>query len=146
MYRFPIRRSARPDIKSYSLVKKETEAEEIGLIYGRTPGSVQEWRVAVALWTMDADFTYQYTIRNRRPSGARGIFSLDFLIDASPKPLGLEVQSKRWHGAQFSPNEKLRIAMIERLLKSKLYFIWGFQLTDQKTATENVRSLVGPYL
>jgi len=124
-------------------VVPENEEEQVGLINGRKPGSVEEWRVAVALWDMDATFEFQYKVKNQSPRGVRGFFLLDFYIDANPKPVALEVQSRRWHSAQFSPDEKLRIALIENVIKSPIYFVWGFELKDQQQANEAVRKEIG---
>lgn len=143
---FPIRRSAKTELKSQSLISHLADPEEIGVIQGQTPGSKEEWRVAVALWEMGADFEYQYIVGANRPSGAKGIFKLDFLIFTNPKPVVLEIQSKRWHSAQFNSTEQFRIAYIKKLLKTKILFIWEDQLVDQKTATEEVRNLLGKYL
>lgn len=145
-FQFALRRSARTELDNVSYISHLADPEEIGLIYGQTPGSKEEWRVAVALWEMGADFEFQYIVGANRPSGAKGIFKLDFLIHVNPKPVGLEVQSKRWHSAQFNSTENFRIAYIERLLKTKILFIWEDQLVDQKTATENVRAIIGQYV
>ena len=143
---FPTRRTAKTELKSQSLISHLADTEEIGVIQGKTPDSKEEWRVAVALWEMGADFEYQYIVGANRPSGAKGIFELDFFIYTNPKPVGLEVQSKRWHSAQFNSTENFRIAYIKKLLKTKILFIWEDQLVDQITATENVRAIVGQYL
>lgn len=140
---FPIRRPARTRISTPSLLGPQATAEEMKPIQGQMPDSIEEYRVAVALWEMGLDFDYQYIVGANRPSGARGIFKLDFFIDVNPRAVGLEVQSVRWHSAQFSPDENFRIAYIERTLKTKIYFIWEDQLADQETATENVRALLG---
>jgi hypothetical protein len=145
-FRLKLRRTARTELKERSYLSHLADPEEIGTIQGQTPGSKEEWRVAVALWEMGADFEYQYIIGEGRPSGAKGIFKLDFLIYTKPKPVGLEVQSVRWHSAQFNSTEQFRIAYIEKLLRSKILFIWEDQLVDQQTATEEVRKILGQYL
>ena len=143
---FSTRRSGQTEIKSYSLITHTAEPNEVGLVQGQTPGSVEEWRVAVALWEMGLDFDYQYIIGEGRPSGARGIFKLDFLIYANPSPVGLEVQSVRWHSAQFSPDELFRLIYIENELKIKILYLWEDQLGSQEEATEAARDLLGRYV
>lgn len=142
---FPETRSKASDLYVPSFISHLAQPEVIGTIQGKTPGSKEEWRVSVALVEMGIDFIYQYIIGANRPSGAKGIFKLDFFLKVHPKPIGLEIQSKRWHSAQFSPDEKFRIAYIESKLRSKILYLWEDQLKDQEQATQSVRELVGAY-
>lgn len=142
---FPEVKGAQTKVYVPSFISHLSDPEVVGTIQGKTPGSREEWRVAVALNEMGIDYEYQFIIGANRPSGAKGIFKLDFLLKVHPLPVGLEIQSKRWHSAQFSPDERFRIAYIESKLKSKILYLWEFQLKDQEQATQSVQELLGVY-
>lgn len=143
---FPETRSKASNLYVPSFISHLAQPEVIGTIQGKSPGSKEEWRVSVALDEMGAKYDYQYIVGANRPAGARGIFKLDFLIYGNPKKFGLEIQSERWHSAQFNPNEDFRIVYIESKMKIEIYYLWEYDLKDQRTATESVRDLVGRFL
>jgi hypothetical protein len=71
------------------------EEGEMGLIQGREPQSIIEWRAAKSFWKYKIDFIYQLEFfGGRRVPGG---FVLDFLIYI-PFPLPVPIQGDYWHG------------------------------------------------
>ena len=56
--------------------------EQIGLVYGKKPGSKEEWWIALALWRWGWTFGYQVSFfGGRRLKGGQVV---DFMVDTVP--------------------------------------------------------------
>jgi len=114
------------------------EDEEVGLIQGQVPRSVEEWRVAQALWALKREFTFQLSLFGG--TSRRGGYVVDFYVEAVPAWVPLEVQSERWHTGKFARDEKLRQIIIERELGAEMKFVWEDELTSKGDAIIAVRN------
>lgn len=130
------KRIAKPK-PDYKFDLKQTKDPEPGLIQGRQPGSVQEWRVSVALERLHVDYWYQYEIMGG--SALRGGQIIDFVCWLPPVPILLYVQGDYWH----QDKEKNRL-MQARALK---YFrnnavvkeVWETELITIDMAFQTLR-------
>lgn len=117
------------------------EQEEIGLIQGRKPGSVQEWRVAKAIIRLGLDFRFQYPINGGNVPGG---YFIDFLV-MMPYVQPLEVQSLHWHTGRFANDEAVRSAIIESIWGREIRYVYQEQLGDDDSAYAAVKkALYGP--
>ncbi len=86
-----------------SLLKPPSELEEMGLIQGKQPDSVQEWRVALALEALHVRYYYQVELNGGRRE--RGGLLVDFVVDLPPRMIALPVYGGFWHGGQLSTED-----------------------------------------
>ena len=116
--------------------------KKVGLINGRTPQSLEEWRVAVALWKYRHEFHYQFQVFNI--AGAKGTYFVDFLITTTtPESTPLEVFGKYWHEGQLGSEDRYRLVMIESELGAPVKVIWGKDLQTQEDADAKILLEVG---
>ena len=143
-FTFSTRRSrkAQLDIPSLFDIDEPDETEEPGIINGQKARSILEWRVAKALWTLKRTFFYQYPIFGG--TQVRGGYVVDFLIDAAPASIPLEVQGEHWHTGSFSSGELMRQAVIEDYLGTKLLYVWENELGSDEDALQAVKKEIGP--
>ena len=92
--------------------------EAVGLINGQVPGSIYEWRVAVALWKYKWNFAYQvqYFGGRRLPGGQ----VIDFLVFTLPKPTPVYVQGEHWHGGIREENDIIKINLLWSRMKNSI--------------------------
>lgn len=112
--------------------------EEIGLIHGSVPGSVEEWRVAVALWRYKVDFSYQVPLFGAHLRGGQ---ILDFVVYI-PFPTPLQVFGEYWHSGQARGAESLAIAALVRYYGREPIIIWDYEIPDQEEAYKVVKERV----
>lgn len=142
-YRFPTERTRKaPPISTSGFFDTAQEEEAKGVINGRPAASILEWRVAKALWSMGRSFAYQYPLFGGR--SVRGGIVIDFLVEAAPNYIPLEVQGERWHTGQFASDERRRIALIEATLNTTVLFVWENELQSQEAANAAVKKVIGP--
>lgn len=116
--------------------------ENVGLINGRTPQSVEEWRVAVALWKYRHEFHYQFQVFSI--AGAKGTFFVDFLVTSTvPESTPLEIFGKYWHEGQLGSEDRYRLVMIESELGVAPKVIWGRDLQTQDDANARILLEIG---
>lgn len=139
VYQFPIRRQRqrapeqpRPVVGSQQPAQ---QAEEVGLIQGQTPGSVEEWRVAVALWKYNLPFDYQWALYGGRLR--KGGQIIDFIVYA-PFKIPLYVNGEYWHQGQMGADDKLKLADAERFFGRPPVILWGKDLQTQEDANAAV--------
>jgi len=122
---------------------QKDEEEEIGLIKGKAPGSIQEWRVAKSIMRMGLDFVFQYPINGGHQVGG---YLIDFVV-IMPWPQPLEVQSIHWHTGKYSDNERLRAKVIEDIFKKKIRYVYEESLGSDEEAYRHVKkALYGPIM
>lgn len=121
--------------------------EEIGLIQGIQPDSVEEWRTAVALYTYKWDFQFQVPVGggHRRKGGT----VIDFLVETLPAPTALFVDGAYWHsGEQKSRDVLARINLkkifgAERGLEPQVVELYASDLYDQEAANSAILRTIG---
>jgi hypothetical protein len=89
------------------------------LIQGQTPGSQQEWRVAVALNRMKLAYEYQ-----RREMGGRRVRGgqvIDFWVFTVPLPTAIYVQGEYWHGGKKVIVDQLNVEKLKEAYNGQLY-------------------------
>lgn len=130
-FRFPSRRT--PSVgANFSAVKVERQnAEQIGTIQGVTPGSVEEWRVAVALSKRNIEYRYQVPIRGGR--SVRGGQVIDFIL-LTPFSQPLQVFGEYFHPGELDPEERFNLAIIHQIFGRPAIILWGSQLASQAQA------------
>jgi hypothetical protein len=118
-------------------LKAEKEPEVMGLINGRVPDSIEEWRVYKAIKRMGLPFRYQIPMGGGRDQ--RGGVVLDFLV-WNPLAIPLPVNGDYWH----STDERIEMAVIANFLKVSIQYvedhiIWGSEIPTQEDAYRVVR-------
>lgn len=68
-----------------------------GMIQGQAPGSVQEWRVALALNRLKIGYDYQRSVGGGRSVAGGQV--VDFWAYTQPMPTPIYVQGAYWHRA-----------------------------------------------
>jgi hypothetical protein len=113
--------------------------ETVGLIQGKEPDSVEEWRVANALQRFEIPFIYQFEIFD---ASIRGGIVLDFLVLTRPLSTPLEVYGKYWHRGERSSEERLRDVIVEDYFRGKsqpLLILFASDLQTQEITDSKVR-------
>lgn len=87
-------------------------------IQGVTPGSVQEWRVALALSRLRLSFEYQKPIGGGRR--VRGGQVIDFWVNTTPYPTPVFVQGEYWHNRQTENEDNLKQQRVQRAFKGQV--------------------------
>lgn len=111
--------------------------EEMGLIDGRIPDSIEEWRVYLSLVKYKIPFQYQVTMAGGRDQ--RGGVVLDFLA-YNPQPIPLPVHGKHWH----KDDETLVLAVIAMALHTTAdyvrdHIIWDYEIPTQQDSDRIVK-------
>jgi hypothetical protein len=88
----------------------------IGLVQGRKPGSVQEWRVALALYRLRIGFEYQKSISGQLLGGQ----IVDFWIDTKPYPTPCYVQGSYWHRRAKQLEDTYKQAYLQAIFKGRV--------------------------
>ena len=96
---------------------KEAEPP-IGAIQGMAPGSVQEWRVALALERLKYDYEYQKSIGGGRR--VRGGQVIDFWVYTAPYPTPVFVQGAYWHDRKSEAEDTLKQERVQRTYKGQV--------------------------
>lgn len=116
--------------------------EPTGLIQGREPGSVQEWRVAQALGRIKMRFIYQFEIFD---ASVRGGIILDFLVQTNPLATPLEVDGQYWHRGERSSKSIMRQVILDDYFRGKaqpLVVLYGKDLATPGLADSAVRRAI----
>jgi hypothetical protein len=114
------KRSKKPEIPSFKKIFKQTENADppMGLIQGIKPGSIQEWRVAVALSRLKLRFIYQYPVFGGRR--IRGGQVIDFWIFTAPLPTPCYVQGTYWHRRSKELEDRLKQDKVQQRYKGQV--------------------------
>lgn len=138
-YQFPVKGKGRkatigkPAVGSKK--PRESSSEQVGLINGRTPGSTEEWRVAVALWKYKLEFMYQWPLYGGRLR--KGGQVIDFVV-SNPFPVPVYVNGEYWHEGQLALDDKLKMAEAEKYFGRPPVVLWGRELSTQDEANSAV--------
>ena len=91
---------------------KDKEDPPIGLIQGKMPRSILEWRVYLGAVRLDISFRYQVSIRGG--STRRGGMILDFIFYIPPLPKPVFCQGDYWH--KVFKNPLVEQTIIDRMM------------------------------
>ena len=126
-------------VKPRAIDKPPAAAKEVvGLIQGRVPMSIIEWRVSLALNRLHLGYIYQYSIAggSRHLSGGQVI---DFFVYTHPLPTPVYVQGGYWHGGAKSYESQLKVAMANKLFKGRAMPV--VQLWEKDLSTDDAAFL-----
>jgi len=126
-----------PKLKKGPNMKTGSEAEEIGLIYGVRPDSVEEWRVAVALWNLGREFDFQVPFFGGHEVGG---FIVDFVV-YNGLDIPLEVIGEYWH--RNVDEERHRAILLESEIGQPLRYLVTTLLRTQAEAMTTVSMALG---
>lgn len=126
---------------SYQVLKLKAEKREENLpdtIQGKSVGSTEEARLAVALGFLQIPFEYQYWVFGG--SAFRGGQIIDFLVFTAPLPTPVYVQSRYWHGPEIRKGNEdlLKMAQVRKHMKgwADPIEIWDYELTSVEAAIQ----------
>lgn len=115
------------------------QQEEVGDIQGKTPGSIQEWWVAQALWKHNVQFIYQFEIFGG--THRRGGLIVDFAV-WSPDFNGLEVFGEYWHEGDMDGGDRTKIVALKSYFKKDPIILWASDATTKEDVEQFVRNYV----
>ena len=118
--------------------------QQMGLIYGKQPGSTWEWMVAVGLWSLGWSFTYQVWVMGGRL--LKGGQVIDFLVHTVPQSTPLYVYGDYWHGGPKKDADLLDRELLFSYMGGsvrKPQVLVGEQLVDQETTTNSLYKMFG---
>ncbi len=119
------------------------EVEQMGLIQGKKPGSMYEWRLARALETNGYEYDYQVSVAGGR--AMRGGQVIDFLVHTVPMFTPLFADGEYWHTGQLAREDSYKRAFIDAEW-SGIWNTWvslfGPDLHSQEAANQAVRRLL----
>ena len=121
------------------LVEPKQE-ELIGLIQGITPGSKNEWYVALALDKLQIDYIYQYSLSGGR--GTRGGQMIDFVV-YNPMATPVYVQGEYWHNEKTENEDILKQADAENYFKQTPILLYGDETDTKDKAYQTVMEKIG---
>jgi hypothetical protein len=144
VYLFGKGRSKKIDLKNKPvedvIFKKPKDETVIQEINGITPDSKEEYWVALALYRLDLEFIYQYSIRGG--SSVRGGQIVDFLVYTAPLPTPLLVQGEYWHRGTKNAVSQFKVIEIQRYFGAEAQppvEIWDFEIPDRETTYQVVK-------
>lgn len=106
------------------------EEPPIGLIQGKKPGSVQEWRVGYCLqYLLKVPFEFQKAVAGGRR--LRGGQVVDFWVFTKPLPTPIYVQGDYWHKGIKAVEDDIKIQSLLRIYAGQInmpVLLWEHQL------------------
>jgi len=138
-YRFPATQKTRKIKSAYSLPTPILEPETIGKIQDQTPGSREEWRVAVALYRLKYTFIYQFPVFGGKVSGGQVI---DFWITNTHLPTPVYMNGRAWHNNKTATVDEYKIYKLKKLFHGLIrepVIIWDDEVPSIPAATSLLR-------
>ena len=141
VYKFPTTHQAKPKLRiKHTLDKIEAPQETIGPVNGRIPDSVQEWRLAQALWYFDLSFEFQVPVRGGR--WVHGGQTVDFIV-YRPFAQPVQVFGDYWHGGAYKNNKDIyNLNILQQIYGVPVIVIEEQELQSYEQAVETVRKKV----
>jgi hypothetical protein len=124
--------------KTYDV--KPREEPPIQPVQGIMPASVQEWRVALALYRLGLSFYYQYEVFGGR--SLRGGQIIDFWVFTVPLPTPVYVQGDYWHRGSKEMQDALKVADLKRRYQGQIaepLLVWEHELTSMDEAYKTMK-------
>ena len=141
VFQYPTRKGAKVQRITPIIGKPPKKpVEQMGLIEGKRPGSLEEWRVAVSLWRWKVVFDYHVYIRGG--TRIRGGQILDYLLYL-PHPQPLQVFGDYWHRAQLQNADRWKLAILKQIYGVEPLILWGRWLQTQEETNKVVREVIG---
>lgn len=139
-YRFPTVRPGKLYKPPGGLFDQEKEEEKIGLIQGRTPGSKEEWWIALALWRLKHSFIYQYEMFGGYMRGGQFV---DFLVVTTvPRSTFIQFFGDHWHEGELGSEDQFKLAQLKNE-GLEVIVLWSSDLPDKETAYSILASKIG---
>lgn len=138
---------AEPSGPSRNKISPPKEPENPGIWNGQRVGSVQEWRVILALLRLKIDFDYQYLVDGGR--NVRGGQVLDFVVYTRPAITVIYVQGDYWHRGAKAMDDALKQAQVYRIFKGRAnlpVLLWEHELTTAEKAYSVVKERLFGYV
>lgn len=104
--------------RGHGVQKPANPEPPIQAVQGMMPGSVQEWRVALALERLGIPFEFQKPISGGRR--VRGGQVIDFWIYTAPYPTPCFVQGEYWHNRKTEMEDLLKQDRVQRIFKGQV--------------------------
>lgn len=126
-------------------IKADAAVDEVKPIQGKVPDSVEEYRVAKALYKVQIPFEFQWLPPLYR-YGERGSTVVDFLLKTAPLPTPLFIDGKYFHQNQTSGQDELLRARLFQAMAGRIArprSIPDTMLKDQDMADAQIRMLFG---
>ena len=117
--------------------RKEKEEGPIGLIKGKKPSSLQEWRVAIALDALKLEYRYQVSLAGGRR--VRGGQVIDFLVYGAVNPTPVFVQGRYWHTGSRALEDSLKQDQAKRIFHTEPVLLWEEDLETIPEAYKTVK-------
>lgn len=137
-FRVPQPKARSAPVRAGRIFAPQAKREKVGYINGQVPRSREEWRVAVALWTLHVPFDYQVSFFGgvTQPGG----FVVDFIAYPGGPPVPIEVIGAYWH--QDTDEEEYRRAVLEQRIGAQIRYIPETELQTQEQANAAVRAVL----
>ena len=140
-YKFKHPRVKKPILETVATHGKlDSGDNEIGIIQGQVPDSLQEWWVSRALDRLKMSYTYQFPIEGGRK---RGGYLIDFVVDTVPLKTMVEIEGNHWHTGELGSDDKKRQADVESAMQSvariPIVSLWVPDLLDVDTIYDKLR-------
>jgi len=113
-----------------------TETSEPKLIQGKQAGSVEEWRVSIALEKLKLPYVYQLPLFGG--FRLRGGMVVDFVVQ-TPFAVPVEVFGEYWHRGELKSKDNLRLIILRAYFHREPVVLWGSELQTQEAADQAVR-------
>lgn len=136
VYQYPRLKRARAAEDIARVQELKDPGEQMGFIQGIKPGSIEEWRVAMAFWKYKIPFRYQVPIMGGRM--VRGGQVIDFVV-TRPYNIPVQVFGEHWHTGSMGADDRIKLALAEEYFKHQVVVFWGVQLDSQVSANKLVR-------
>lgn len=120
------------------VMKKATE--QIGLVQGQTPGSINEWYVAQALDKDEIPYIYQYSIMGGRNIAGGQV--IDFLCFLATGAVPVYVNGAYWHSYRKDPDLEIALAEAARVFKTDPIILEEEETSTREKALAAVRQKV----
>lgn len=111
------------------------QVEQLPLIQGKNPDSVQEVWVAQSLYKYHEPFVFQYAMLGG--TDMRGGLVIDFLLTRFNVPL--EVYGEYWHEDELPGRDIIRVAKMRDMFGMEPLILWGSEAKTEQDVLNWVR-------
>lgn len=108
---------ARFDTPNPIVYRPPSERDQMGLIQGQTPDSINEWFVYLALERLNLHYVYQYSIYGG--TSLRGGQVIDFVVFTPVGRIPVFVEGAYWHSWRQDPDYPLKLAAARHYFKNE---------------------------
>lgn len=147
LYQFPGSKTRRVGIKPRPLtlgVDTVSRDYTIQPVQGITPGSKEEYWVALGLQQIGMKFYFQYSVAGG--SRVKGGQVVDFWLLTPILDTPLWVNGVYWHSGARAADDAYKVAEVKRIYRGKIYepiIIWDYEIPSPEVAAAVVKARVG---